>query len=351
VTTKPKISLKHRLNNILLSTFNMPNPPLTIEERSMTTGTPVVGVIGLGPVGSILAGHLANSNLDVVVQDAMPNIRAKVKRDGIKVSGITQLHAKIDKVSDSIPDLAKFGVEIVFIVTKACYLKDVLPELGRIYTPKLKVVSFQNGLDNERYILEQLAIDTTYRVVINYAGNLTGPGEAVMNWFQPPNFVGAFHKSRYTTDETTRAVASLLTASGLKTEEAADIKRDVWEKAILNSALCSICGVTGQTMKEAMEFRHSRSLAIKVLEEGLQVAKADGYDFGPEALSRFTAYLEKGGAHKPSMLIDIENKRPTEVDFMSGAIARYGDKYGVPTPANSTFTDVVKAIESRYLKP
>lgn len=104
-------------------------------------------------------------------------------------------------------------------------------------------------------------------------------------------------------------------------------------------------------MKEAMEFRHSRSLAIKVLEEGLQVAKADGYDFGPEALSRFTAYLEKGGAHKPSMLIDIENKRPTEVDFMSGAIARYGDKYGVPTPANSTFTDVVKAIESRYLKP
>jgi 2-dehydropantoate 2-reductase len=60
--------------------------------------------------------------------------------------------------------------------------------------------------------------------------------------------------------------------------------------------------------------------------------------------------LEKGGAHKPSMLIDVENKRPTEVDFMSGAIARYGEKYKVPTPVNSVFTDLLKTIESRYLK-
>jgi len=316
----------------------------------MTARTPVAGVIGLGPIGSILAAHLANSNIDIVVQDAMPNIRSKVRQDGIKVSGIANLQVKVDKVADSIPDLATFDAQIIFIVTKACYLKDVLPEIRQIYTPDLKIVSFQNGLDNEQYIAEQLGIDTAYRVVINYAGNLVGVAEAVMNWFQPPNYVGALHKGRYTTDETTKTIASILTASGLKTEEAPNIKRDVWEKAILNSALCSICGVTGQTMKEAMEFPHSRSLAIRILEEGLQVAKADGYDFGSEALGHFTAYLEKGGAHKPSMLIDIEKKRPTEVDFMSGAIAKCGSGYGVPTPVNSTFTDLIKAIESRYLK-
>jgi len=104
-------------------------------------------------------------------------------------------------------------------------------------------------------------------------------------------------------------------------------------------------------MKEAMEFPNSRSLAIKILEEGLRAAKADGYDFGVDALAKFTAYLEKGGAHKPSMLIDVENKRPTEVDFLSGAITYYGEKYKVPTPVNSIFTDLLKTIESRYLKP
>jgi len=322
-----------------------------IGEGKRMAKKPTVGIIGLGPVGSILAAHLAKSKVDVVVQDAMPSIRLKVKQDGISVSGITQLTARIDKIASSTRELDEFGAEIVFIVTKACYLKDIIPEIKQIYTPKMKIVSFQNGLDNERLIAEQLGIDTAYRFVINYAGNLEGPGKAIMNWFQPPNYVGAFHKGKYTIDETTKEMASILTAAGLRTEESSDIKKHVWEKTILNAALCSICGVTGQTMKEAMEFEHSRNLAIKILEEGLKVAKADGYNFGSEALARFTSYLEKGGAHKPSMLIDIENKRPTEVDFMSGAIARYGEKYKIPTSVNSTFTDLLKTIENRYLKP
>jgi len=309
-----------------------------------------VAVIGLGPVGSILAAYLASSGTDIVVQDAMPHIRQKVKQDGITISGITKLTARIEKVAESIPELVHFDPEIVFIVTKACYLKDVLPEIEQISTPNLKVVSFQNGLGNEQAIAEQLGMDTAYRVVINYAGNLVHPGHAMMNWFQPPNYVGALHKGTYTTDKTTRKIAGMLTAAGLSTEETSGIKNHVWEKAILNAALCSICAVTGQTMKEAMEYSHSRKLAVQVLQEGLSVARADGCDFGSEALAKFTAYLEKGGAHKPSMSIDVESKRPTEVDFMSGAIARYGEKYSIPTPVNSVFTDLLKAIENQYLK-
>jgi 2-dehydropantoate 2-reductase len=302
-----------------------------------------IGIVGLGPVGSILAAHLAKSGEDVVVEDIVEKLLLTIKKEGLRISGIRELTAKIDKTASSMSELS-----IVFIATKACFLKVILQELKRIYRPEMKIVSFQNGLDNEQLIAETLGIDTTYRVVINYAGNQISLGNAKMNWFQPPNYVGAFHKGKYTTDETTRYIAKMMTASGLTTEEAPEIKKHVWEKTILNSALCSICAVTGQTMKEAMEFEHSRGLAVKILEEGLEVAKTDGHDFGKDALNRFTLYLEKGGAHKPSMLIDVENKRPTEVDFMSGAIARYGEKYGFPTPVNSTFTSLLKTIENRY---
>jgi len=317
----------------------------------MTRKKPTIGIIGLGPVGSILAAHLAKSGENVVVEDAMQNILLKVKKDGLYVSGITTITTKIDNIANSIPELARFDPEIVFIVTKACYLKPILSEFKQVYTPNMKIVSFQNGLDNERFIADNMGIETVYRVVINYAGNLLSPGNVVMNWFQPPNYIGAFQKGKYTTDETTRQIAGIMTAAGLKTEEASDIKKHTWEKTILNSALCSICAVTGQTMKEAMTFPHSRSLAVELLEEGLKVAKADGYDYGSDALARFTSYLEKGGAHKPSMLIDVENKRPTEVDFLSGAVARYGEKYKISTPVNSTFTNLIKTIEDRYLNP
>jgi 2-dehydropantoate 2-reductase len=309
-----------------------------------------IGIIGLGPVGSILAAHLIRSGENVVVEDAMPNILSKIQKDGLHVSGITRLAVKVDKVASSLRELAQLQPDIMFIVTKACYLKPLISELKQVYTSKMKIVSFQNGLGNEQFIAENLGIDIAYRLVINYAGNLTSPGNAVMNWFQPPNYVGVLHKGKYKIDETTKQIATILTAAGLKTEESKDVMRHVWEKNILNSALCSLCAVTGQTMAEAMQNMHSRKIAIQLLVEGLKVAEADGYDFGSNALAKFTAYLEKGGAHKPSMLIDVENKRPTEVDFMSGAIARYGQKYHVSTPVNSVFTDLLKTIESRYLK-
>jgi len=312
---------------------------------------PTIAVIGMGPVGSILAAHLARGGEDVVAEDILEEILAKIRKDGLNISGITKLSAKIDKTANSISELAEYEPRIIFISTKACFLTHILPELKKVYTPEMKIVSYQNGLDNERIIAETLGIDTAYRAIINYAGNLVSLGNVSMNWFQPPNYIGALHEDRYTTDETTKYIAKAMTASGLKTEEAAEIKKHVWEKTILNSALCSICAMTGQTMKGAMEFQYSRDLAVGILEEGLEVAKANGYDFGPEALDQFTAYLEKGGAHKPSMLVDVENKKPTEVDFMSGAIARYGKMHEIPTPVNSTFTNLLKAVENQYLNP
>lgn len=307
-----------------------------------------IGIIGLGPVGSILAAHLAKGGVNVVVEDIAKELLVRIKKDGLRVSGIRSLFARFDKAVGSLAELAESKPDIVFIATKACFLKNVLAELKPVCTPEMKVVGFQNGLDNECLIAETLGVETAYRVVVNYAGNLFGLGDVRMNWFQPPNYVGAFRKGLYLTDETTKYIADTMTNCGLATEEVSDIKVHVWKKAILNSALCSICALSGQTMKEAMKFESSRSLAVRVLEEGLAVARADGYDFGEDAVDRFTNYLEKGGAHKPSMLVDVENKRLTEVDFLSGAIVRYGERYGIATPVNDVLTKLLKSLESRY---
>ncbi len=317
----------------------------------MEVKKPIIGIIGLGPVGSILAAHLARHGADVVVEDVVEKLLFTIKKEGLHISGIREVTAAIDKTAGSIQELSTFNPDTIFITTKACILEALLPEVKEIYDSDMKIISFQNGLGNEQLICKILGIDTTYRVVINYAGNRISFGNARMNWFQPPNYIGAYHKGTYTIDETTKNISKLMTASGLATREAPDVKKHVWEKTILNSALCSICAVTGQTMREAMEFKYTHDLAVEILQEGLEVAKADGYSFGKDSLFQFSSYLEKGGAHKPSMLIDVENKRPTEVDFMSGAIANYGEKHGISTPVNTTFTSLLKAIENRYANP
>ena len=161
---------------------------------------PTVGIIGLGPVGSILATHLAEGGVDVVVEDIAEELLIKVRKDGLKVSGIRELTTRLDKVVGSLGELVELKPDIIFVATKACFLRIILADLKSMYKAEMNIVSFQNGLDNERVITEVLGVDTAYRVVVNYAGELVSPSNAKMNWFQPPNYVGSFKSGRYTTD-------------------------------------------------------------------------------------------------------------------------------------------------------
>ncbi|MCK4482997.1 NAD(P)-binding domain-containing protein, partial [Candidatus Bathyarchaeota archaeon] len=129
----------------------------------VTMDKPTIGIIGLGPVGCILAGHLASGGVDVVVEDIAKGLLAKIRKDGLRVSGISTLSARIDKVVGSLAELAEFEPDIVFISTKACFLKNVLAELKPVRTLRMKIVSFQNGLDNECVVAETLGIETAYR--------------------------------------------------------------------------------------------------------------------------------------------------------------------------------------------
>jgi 2-dehydropantoate 2-reductase len=67
---------------------------------------------------------------------------------------------------------------------------------------------------------------------------------------------------------------------------------------------------------------------------------------GPEELFDPAARKDVAYGHKPSMLQDVEAGRPTEIDFLNGAIADFGDRYGVDAPLNRALTELVKGKES-----
>jgi 2-dehydropantoate 2-reductase len=83
-----------------------------------------------------------------------------------------------------------------------------------------------------------------------------------------------------------------------------------------------------------------------LVKECIQVARANeinlGWDFYPNAIE----YMSKAGDHKPSMLMDIEATRRTEVDFINGKFVEYGQRAGVDTPFNRTMLSLVKGLES-----
>ena len=306
------------------------------------------GIVGVGPVGGILAGHLAKHGRRVVLVDVLKDHLDAIRTKGLTVSGFAQINVKIPDVCYSIPELKKHDVDAVFVSVKASILPRIIPDLRKATKPGTYAISFQNGLDTEQLISEEFGTDRTLRVVVNYAGNMVADGHVDMTFFNKPNYVGTISKEA---EGYARQLADILTSCDLETKFTDNIRKYTWEKTILNAGMSALCAVTKQTMKDAMDFPPTHKIVESLVKEGIEAAKADGYDYGQGFFDFCMGYLGKAGRHKPSMLVDVEGQRPTEIDFLNGKIVEYGGKHGIPTPYNQTITAIVKALEAGYKKP
>ena len=198
-------------------------------------------------------------------------------------------------------------------------------------------------MDIELEIARGFGRARTLRCVVNFAGGMETHCRTRMTFFNKPNHVGALEPD---SEPLSRQVATLLTASGLDTEHAADIRRYVWEKVILNAGLSPLCALTCQLMRQAMTLPQTRALVRDILHEGIAVAAADGCDFPPGYHDFCMGYLEKAGMHKPSMLVDVEARRQTEIAYITAKIVEYGERYDIPTPVNHTISRLIQGVDS-----
>ena len=303
-----------------------------------------IGVIGMGPVGSILAAHLLESGAYVVSCDISKTRIESIKTNGIRLRHTMEKEIPVTNTCLAVVDLQEYDLDLVVISVKAPYLKSVLAELEETLAEKTFVMSGQNGLDNEAQIAQIFGNDRTLRMVINYAGNLDENGDVQVTFFNPPNYITALGAKG---TGIASQLTELLNATSLETVILDDIRVQTWEKAILNAALSPVCALSQRTMRGVMETDWGVDLVKRLLIESIAVAEAEGIDLGKEFMEHCIQYLKKGGHHKPSMLIDIENNLPTEIDYLNGRIVEYGRKHSVPTPANETITTLINLLERK----
>ncbi|MHA1994968.1 MAG: ketopantoate reductase family protein [Candidatus Hodarchaeales archaeon] len=313
----------------------------------MTKSDYDVAIVGVGPSGGILGAFLSQKGVDVTLVDIWKDHIEAIKQNGLQIEGVSKMnvHFDTDHLKTSVKDLKESTVNLIFIATKTPYLKHVVDELKEVISDDSLIVSHQNGLHTEKVISETFGRERSFRNVINYAGNIVGPGKIDMTFFNPPNFVGAISPQM---EEKAQDIAELMNSQEFQTTSIEDIQPAVWKKVILNSALAPVCAITGQTMKDAMDFTDTNKLASEIIKEGIAVTNAIGISFGPDFHKICMGYLSKGGHHKPSMLIDIENRNPTEIDYLNGKIVELGNKHNIPVPFNEATTSYVRAMETKY---
>lgn len=302
-----------------------------------------IGIIGAGPIGSIMAAYLAKNQEVVYLFDIKKELISAIEHDGITVTGTGEnFTTRVKDTGDSVTLLNQFDIDLIFITVKFNFLGSLLGELKPILKPHQKILIVQNGIDNEDKAAEKIGHEKVLRFVINYAAMIVEPGTVKMSFFNPPNYIGTLSPEN---EALSQEIARLISEAGLETEFAPDIKKHEWKKTILNAALMPVCATTGLTMREAMATKETRYLCEQILAESIHVAKRAGYDFGNLFFENCIAYLSKAGHHKPSTLLDLEVGNPIEYIFQT--IIDYGKKYGISTPFLKSLTLILRTLEKQ----
>lgn len=301
-------------------------------------------VVGLGPVGGILAAMLKTAGMSVTGVDICKEHIDAIKENGLRLEGVIPKTVRLDGAVTSLSALDTNDFDYVVLAVKAPITLRLAPDLLKM-GGDFRVISMQNGIDNEEFLAHDFGRKRTMRVVVNFAGGLQEPGVINMTFFNPPNYVGCLCQGDEC--EHARLLAGIMTNAGLEAEATADIKRYVWLKTILNAALTPVCAVLGMTMAQVMECKDTYRLVELILDECIRVAHARGYDFGQGFLDYCLDYLSRAGNHMPSMYADLAAGRLTEIDMLNGRIVKHGARLGVHVPVNKTLTALVKARETR----
>jgi len=299
-------------------------------------------VIGAGPVGCILAAFLARGGYEVTLCDVISDLLEPAVNPGIIIEGAESLQQPVSKTCTSIDDLASDPPDVIFLTVKANAMPLISSAIESFYQEGMAVVSWQNGIDTELVLAKTLGKKPVMRAVVNYGCGLKKPGHVYMPFHHSPHYIQELDPDSVPMSET---IAEVLSACGLTTRRTGQIVSMVWRKSIMNACMNPVCAVTGMTMAEAMNDPIVFQIIDALVKECVKVARANeislGWDFYPYCMG----YMKSAGDHKPSMLMDIENKRRTEIDFINGKFVEYGLQAGVATPYNHTLKALVKAIE------
>ncbi|OLS23831.1 MAG: hypothetical protein HeimC3_23030 [Candidatus Heimdallarchaeota archaeon LC_3] len=303
-----------------------------------------IAIIGAGPSGGILGAFLSRAGNNVTLVDVWKDHLSAIAEKGFIIEGVKKLNVAFSESSLklSISELKEFEPDLVFIAVKTPILKRVVKDLKEIISKSALVISYQNGIGTEDFLAENFGAERSFRVIINYAGNLISPGKVKMTFFNPPNYLGSVSPNQ---QDKAKEMAKLISDSGLSTKFQKNILTAEWKKGILNSSLSGLCAVTHMTMKEAMQFPNTRNIVSNLIQEGIDVANSLGIEFNTYFHEECMNYLMKGGHHKPSMLIDVESRTPTEVEFLNLKIVEIAEKQKVKVPYNNSIKSIIEAID------
>jgi ketopantoate reductase len=345
-------SLSNPFKQVLASPYLLQGPPQPMR----------ICVVGAGAIGGLIAAKLALAGNRVTVIDVGPHLAA-IKANGLKLEwhdGKVET-AKV-KAVDKAADAGK--QDLVVLAVKAHYLDQVAKDIDHLLDPDTMVLTVQNGLpwwyfqklggkyDNKKLesldptgiLTKKIDANRLIGCVVYPAAAVTALG--VIHHVEGDRFPVGELDGKET--ERVKRVHDLLVKAGLKSRVLKDIRSEIWLKAWGNLSFNPISALTHATLVDICQFPETRHLAARMMEEAETIAKKLGVTFRVSIEKRI-AGAESVGAHKTSMLQDVEAGRSLETEALIGSILEMAKLTETPVPAIEAVYALVKLLNKVML--
>lgn len=318
-----------------------------------------VCVVGAGAIGGLMGGKMALADNEVTLIDQGAHLAA-IQAQGLKLvmADGTEHTVKNIRATDDFDEAGP--QDLVIVGLKAHHIASVAPKMPALFGPDTMVLTVQNGLpwwyfqrhggeydgrrlqtlDPDGVIEANIEPERIIGCVVYPAGEVSAPG--VIHHVEGDRFpVGELDG---TESERVQTLCDALIAAGFRSRVLTAIRSEIWLKAWGNLSFNPISALTHATLVDMCEFMETRNLAENMMREAAQIAGKLGIDFR-HTIERRIEGARSVGAHKTSMLQDVEAGHALEVEALVGSVIEVGRLTGTPSPHIDAVYACVKLLD------
>ncbi len=302
-------------------------------------------IVGGGAIGRLFGSFLVRGGNEITFIDTNQITLEALQKKGI---GLQKGSSEFSEDAESFPVKALgsadslTSADLVLLLVKSQATLSAVKDVAHLITNSCPLLSIQTGLGNLE-VAKEIVAEENILLGITFMSGTALSDARVRQGGLAKTYIGELNGTFSTRLE---KINSLFNRCGIETQMVKRIIGRLWCKVITYSALnpvSAILQVPNGSLTSKME---SITLMKRLLDEGQTVARAHSVELVyPDLYELLFDACEKSANNLSSMLQDILNENPTEIDAQNGAIYRFGKERGVNVPTHQTMIELIKLLE------
>ena len=287
-------------------------------------------IMGSGGVGGYYGSVLFRNGHDVKFIARGEHLE-KINSNGLIIKSVTSGNYTVKSDAyDSVP--INFSPEIILFTVKAYDNSDAIEIISSAMSKTTSLITLQNGVGSSDLLKNRFPSNNIISGVTYVDSFVTSPGNIVEqggpcniiigNQFQP-------------NDPTVSLVRDIFAKSKINIAISSSIESEIWSKLIYICALSGMMCITRSSMHSIMNYKETYEMTREIVQEVYQVSSAMKIALKPNIVDLTMEQLKTNSRSiQSSMQTDLFKGKNIEVDYLNGAVSKFGKKYGVKTPIN-----------------